>query len=127
MAMKGLGVDIVEIGRIAALVARYGDHFLNKVYTPAEIEYCTTAAQPAIHYAGRWAVKEAFYKALPDECQPAARWKSIEVLPSRGSRKPAITIVDAGLRNLLKRAGVRFTHASISHEKSHCVAVVVLE
>ena len=72
-------------------------------------------------------IEDRDYKALPDECQLAARWKSIEVLPSRDNRKPVISVIDAALLVLMTKAGIVFPHGSISHEKEHCVALVVLE
>ena len=74
--IKGLGVDIVDMERIERLLERYGDSFVQKVYTPREQECCRGMAKPAVHFAGRFAVKEAFYKALPASCQPRSAWKS---------------------------------------------------
>jgi holo-[acyl-carrier protein] synthase len=127
MAVKGIGIDIVEVGRIAEMIRKYGNHFLGKVYTPAEIAYCRDSASPAIHFAGRWAVKEAFYKALPEDCQPHSWWKSIEVVPDAGTRRPAVKAVDEALRESMRAAQIDTIHVSISHEKSLCVASVVLE
>jgi holo-[acyl-carrier protein] synthase len=127
MSIRGMGVDIVEVGRIAEMIRKYDDHFLNKICTPAEIAYCKGTALPALHFAGRWAVKEAFYKALPDECQPQSGWKSIEVLPGSTSRKPVVHLVEDSLAGALRAAGVGTVHVSISHEKTLCVACVVLE
>ena len=59
------GTDIIEISRIRNSIERSGDNFLNLIYTPTEIEYCESKkAAKYYHYAGRFAAKEAIYKAV---------------------------------------------------------------
>jgi holo-[acyl-carrier protein] synthase len=122
----GIGVDIVQIDRIERLVTEYGDHFLHKVYTENEIAYCQKSARPSIHFSGRWAVKEAFYKAIPLFCQEVSSWKSIETLGGEGTRRPVIRVCSERLEELLRRSNVSSMNVSISHEKTMCVAVVAL-
>ncbi len=62
--MKGLGTDIIEIGRIEQVLEEYGDSFLTRHFTPKEIAYCKSFAQPAERFAGRFSAKEAIAKAL---------------------------------------------------------------
>jgi holo-[acyl-carrier protein] synthase len=124
--IKGIGVDVVDIARIEEIMGKFGTHFLNKVFTPDEIAYCNAMARPAVHFAGRWAVKEAFYKALPPSCQRNSFFKSIEVVAA-GSRRPSINVRDKALEVGLKKHGIEAMHMSISHERSVCVAFVVLE
>jgi holo-[acyl-carrier protein] synthase len=123
----GIGTDIADITRIEGLVSRYGTLFVGKIYTPAEITYCSGMAFPAVHFAGRWAAKEAFYKALPSALQPKVTWKSIEILSSQDTKKPALFICSHELKQLLTKEGITSWHVSISHEKKYCVAFVVLE
>jgi holo-[acyl-carrier protein] synthase len=125
--VHGIGIDIVEIKRISALIDKYSDAFLSKVFTPLEIELCSPMAMPAIHFSGRWAAKEAFYKALPDQLQPHSTWKSIEILNSIQSRRPVIRICDEKLKQMLDAQNISRIHISISHERSFCTAFVVLE
>jgi holo-[acyl-carrier protein] synthase len=126
--IKGTGIDIVEIRRIAGMIRKYGRHFLDKVFSQAEIAYCGGTADTAVHYAGRWAAKEAFYKALPGSCQRRSGWKAIEILPASGAEHaPVIAVVDPELDAEMKKAGIARVYHSISHEKQFCVAVVVLE
>lgn len=122
----GIGVDIVDIGRIERLVERYGRLFERRVFTEAEILYCHRSARPGVHYSGRFAVKEAFYKALPPCCQPHARWKGIETVRTDEGR-PVVRVVDSALERELDAAGVSDIRVSISHERHACVAVVILE
>jgi holo-[acyl-carrier protein] synthase len=124
--IKGIGTDIVEIGRIQEMIRKYGDHFLHKVFTGTETVYCGPKAMPHVHYAGRWAAKEAFYKALPASCQKLSGWKSVEVVPGPHGA-PSISVCGRALRNAMKKDRVKVCHLSISHEKTMCVAVVVLE
>jgi len=126
--IKGTGIDIVEISRIESMIRKYGRHFLDKVFSQPEIAYCGGMADAAIHYAGRWAAKEAFYKALPAPCQRRSGWKAIEVLAaSPAESAPMITIVNGELDAEMKKAGIARIHHSISHEKQFCVALVILE
>lgn len=123
---KGIGVDVVEVGRIRNMIRSYGDHFLQKVFTPAEIEYCTRKAVPEIHFSGRWAAKEALYKALPRECQELSGWKSVEILPD-GCNAPTVVTRDETLQKAMKRCGIERCLVSISHEKSVCIGMVLVE
>jgi holo-[acyl-carrier protein] synthase len=124
---KGIGIDIVDILRIENIINKYGNHFLTKVFLPEEIQYCTAHARPAVHFSGRWAVKEAFYKALPVHLQPESSWKSIMIVSSPSTKKPEITICSERLKKLLAIEGISNISISISHEKTHCIAIVIFE
>ncbi len=76
----GVGVDIVEVRRITALKDRPEGSFLERSFTPAEIDECTGRANPSIHYAGKWAAKEGVYKALRLHWNRPFSWKEIEIL-----------------------------------------------
>jgi phosphopantetheine--protein transferase-like protein len=78
----GLGNDIAEVRRIAVLIDRPGGSFLTRSFTPAEIGECNGRTRPAIHFAGKWAAKEAVYKALSLRWNRPFSWKEIEVLSS---------------------------------------------
>ncbi|MBD3419960.1 MAG: holo-[acyl-carrier-protein] synthase [Chitinivibrionales bacterium] len=122
----GLGVDIVEIGRIERLITAYDDHFLDKVYTAAEKRHCLQKAHPAIHFSGRWASKEAFYKALPVDIQPLANWKSIEIISTEGTLKPILVVCNQRLEKKMQDRGVTQKLVSISHERKQCIATVII-
>jgi holo-[acyl-carrier protein] synthase len=127
MAIKGVGVDIAEIARLSKIADRYGEKFLGKVYTAAEVELCVCAgALRGARLAGRFAAKEAFYKALPAAAQRVSSWKSIQILAD-GAGRPCVDVCDERLRRALSDCGVASIHLSISHERTHCVAAVVLE
>ena len=76
----GLGTDIVEVERIAKMMADHGDHFLDRVFTPGEIAHCRGRKDSAPHYAGRWAAKEAVMKVLGTGFTSDVGWTDIEVV-----------------------------------------------
>ena len=84
--LVGTGIDIVEIERIAQSIARYGDRFLEKIFTPAEIEYCRRKKNFAESFAARFAAKEAGAKALGTGIQHGIAWKELEVRRLPGHR-----------------------------------------
>lgn len=124
--IKGIGIDVVEIDRISNLITKYGDQFLYKVFTDHEIAFCNGKAIPAVHFAGRWASKEAFYKALPSNCQEYSSWKSIQILSSTNG-KPRVDLCDKKLEIIIKNEGISCIHLSISHERSICSALIIME
>lgn len=125
--IKGIGTDIVDIRRFKRVVERYGDHFLKKVFTKTEIAQCRHRVNSIEKYAGRWAAKEAFYKALPQTCQPTSTWKSIQITTNGETSKPTIEICGTDLEKMIKKELITQCHLSISHEEEFCLAFVVLE
>lgn len=125
--IKGIGTDIVSIGRIHRMIEKYGNQFLNKIFTQNEIIYCREKAVPAVHLSGRWAAKESFYKALPFDCQKISGWRSIEIIPEGTSNRPLIKVIDAELSSKMYECEITNINLSISHEKEFCVAMVILE
>ncbi|MCF8260423.1 MAG: holo-ACP synthase [Melioribacteraceae bacterium] len=75
----GIGIDIIEIGRIQKSVERFGDHFLNKVFTQVELEYSLSKKNKYQHLAARFAAKEAIAKALATGWSKGFNWKDIEI------------------------------------------------
>ena len=125
--IKGIGIDIVAINRIEKCIVNYGDRFLKKVFTDSEIQLCNSKAHPAVHFAGRWAAKEAFYKALPLSCQSLTSWKDMQILASGESSKPVIDICCRTLVDRIKREGLAAFSVSISHEQEYCTSFVIIE
>ncbi len=114
----GLGVDLVEVGRVRALYDRYGRRFLERVYLPEEIAYIETLTDPVPALAARFAVKEAFVKAYPGKA-----W----ITEVGVARDPWPRLVFRGrLAKEVARRGIR-PWVSLSHERGFAVAVVVLE
>jgi holo-[acyl-carrier protein] synthase len=120
--IRGVGVDIIEITRVGDLTARYGERFLRKIFTPAEIQYCTSRHHAAQHLAARFAAKEALSKALATGWTGTFRWTDIETR-NEPSGRPVMT-VHGPLHEVLTGAAL---HVSLSHSASHVVAVVIIE
>ncbi len=76
----GLGIDIIEIERIKYSVDKFKDHFLNKIYTQSELEYCLSKKNKYQHLAARFTAKEAVFKALSTGIQSKIGWKDIEII-----------------------------------------------
>jgi holo-[acyl-carrier protein] synthase len=125
MQILGTGIDIVECLRIARMIDEHGELFITRVYTDAEIEYCSTRKAATQHYAGRWAAKEAVLKALGTGWRRGISWRDIEVL--NDSHGAPFVVLQAGARDVCETAGIRQMHLSISHCRSHAVAYAIAE
>jgi len=118
--VKGVGIDLIEVSRIKRIMEKYGDKFLQRILTENEIRYCKSFANSELHFAGRFASKEAYSKAIGTGISRDFGWKDIEILnDERG--KPYINHVK-------ETAYSRFRYEiSISHTKEYGCAVVVCE
>ena len=116
----GIGTDIVEVLRIAQMIERHGELFLGRVFTPHEIEYCSSRKAATQHYAGRWAAKEAVLKALGTGWARGITWQDIEVRNEPGG-KPLIRI-GGGAREVCEKLRIADVLISISHCRSHATA-----
>ncbi len=125
MSILGVGIDIVECLRIAQMIERHGELFITRVYTDAEIEYCTARKAATQHYAGRWAAKEAVLKAIGTGWRRGIGWRDIEICNNRAGA-PTVKL-RGGAKDVMDRAGIQRMHVSISHCRSHAVAYVVAE
>ena len=86
----GLGIDATDIDRIADAIERYGERFTSRIFTEREVAYCTRRRVPAIHFAGRFAAKEAAMKALGTGHSRGVLWRDVEGGPRR---RPSATAV----------------------------------
>lgn len=124
----GTGIDICKVERVEKILAKkYSQKFKEKVFTSNEIEYCQKFKNPAQNFTARWTIKEAFYKALPEDLQEISSWKSIEFINDGNGKKPFIKILDEKLMNEFQKQKIAKIHASVSHEKEFCIAQVILE
>ena len=122
MAVFGVGIDLVNVGRVRAALERYPERFRSRVFTAAEVQFCETLGDKYPSYAGRFAAKEAFSKALGTGLRGAIGWAEIEVLDNEKTRP---TIRATG-RAAVILAG-RKVHLSISHLSDYATAIVVIE
>jgi holo-[acyl-carrier protein] synthase len=119
----GLGTDIVEIDRIAGMIDRHGDTFLDRVFTPAERAYCGKKKHAAQHYAGRWAAKEAAMKALGTGFVPGVGWHDFEILPEQ-SGAPKLTLSGGGATKA-KSLGIDAILVTMSHCRGYATATAI--
>ncbi len=113
------GVDIIEIERVAAAIARFGERFLGRVYTAVEVAFC----RGRVHeLAGRFAAKEAVLKALGPGARGVA-WREIEVLPNH--RGKPLVYLHGRAKERADRIGLRGLDVSLSHSREYAVAFVV--
>ena len=123
--IAGIGIDLVEVARIRELTERHGRRFLERTFTPAEIEYADGRARRDEHLAARFAAKEAAVKALGTGVRFGIKLTDVEVVTGPMGQ-PALRLVGEAARRA-SELGVVATHVSISHVKESAVAVVVLE
>lgn len=114
-----VGVDIIEIDRIKRTLTHFGERFLERIYTPQEINYCKGRAE---RLASRFAAKEAVMKALGTGIRGVG-WKEVEVIRERG-HAPTIELHGRAAKTA-HRMGVRKLALSLSHSKLYAVASVV--
>lgn len=119
------GIDIVEVYRIAETMTRT-PRFAERVFTPAERDYCDSkGAAAAQSYAGRFAAKEAFLKAIKTGWRGKITWHDIEILNDPDG-VPMLNVKGEAAKILADR-GAAVAHLSISHTAEHAVAHVILE
>lgn len=110
----GIGVDIIEIERIQKAVDRWGEDFLRHVFTPQEIDFARKFKFPYAHYAGRFAAKEAVFKALG---KPEVSWQDLNIT-NDPQGKPQCAYLKDGFSNRIL--------LTISHSRDYAVAQAVV-
>lgn len=119
----GIGIDLVNIARMKGAVEKWGDRFLQKIYTREEISYCYERKEPYLSLSVRFAAKEALIKAIGSEV--FVPLTDIEVVSNREGR-PSIA-ARGRLKEFFQRKEIRACHLSLSHEREYGIASVVLE
>jgi holo-[acyl-carrier protein] synthase len=123
--IAGIGIDVIQNERIRESIQRFGDRFLNRIYTEGEIGYCKKCADPGIHYAARFAAKEAAFKALGTGWAAGVTWKDIEI-ERLSSGKPELHLHGTALDKATEIGAKRFL-VSLTHDQLVSCAVVILE
>ena len=121
----GIGIDIVEVPRIAAAVERFGERFLNRVFTASEISYCQSKQNAMERFAARFAAKEAGFKAIGTGWRHGVTWQDVEVGREPGGR-PSICY-SGKAAEFAAKLGVRRASLSLSHTAEQAIAQVILE
>jgi holo-[acyl-carrier protein] synthase len=119
----GLGLDATDIARIADTIRRYGDRFVHRIFTEGEMAYCTRRRIPAIHFAGRFAAKEAAMKALGTGHSQGVLWRDIEVVRRGG---PPQLQLHGGAARRFAAIGGRSSLVTITHSETLALAQVLI-
>jgi len=117
----GLGNDIIEISRVRQSIERHGLHFLNRLFTQKEQDYCYKFQDPAPHFAGRFAAKEAVSKALGTGFGAQLAWHDLEIV-NDANGKPEISLSPSAQ----KRFNNPQILVSISHSTDYATAVALI-
>jgi len=126
MAIIGHGIDIVETSRIKRMIEEHGQHFLNRVFTPAEQQYCNASKKRSLeHYAGRFAAKEAVLKVLGTGWRGGIAWTDVEIVRDEAG-KPTVVLTGESAR-IAEIKGIKQWHISISHIETHATASAIGE
>jgi len=122
--IKGTGADIIAIDRINKAITK-DLKFTEKIFSPEETEYCNSKFKKEIHFAGRFAAKEAFFKALGTGWRDGMKWTEINVVNDEMG-KPEIRVSGKTLE-VFNEKGMSRINLSISHTKEFAVAFVIIE
>lgn len=121
--IHGIGIDIVEVERVRAAVGKWGEKFLNRIFTEREIAYCYTHQNPYPSLAVRLAAKEALIKALGADTRFS--FTDIEVVNAESGRP--VLLFSERVRAHLKKNDIASAHVTLSHERNYGIASVILE
>jgi holo-[acyl-carrier protein] synthase len=119
----GLGLDATDIGRIAETIERYKDRFLQRIFTDGEVAYCMRRRVPSIHFAGRFAAKEAAMKALGTGHTQGVLWRDVEVVRRGG---PPQLQLHGGAGRRFAAIGGRSSLLTITHSDDLAMAQVLI-
>lgn len=122
----GTGVDIVEIDRIKQVMDKHAGRFEERIFSPDEISYSRSKADPVKHFAGRFAAKEAVLKALGTGFDGRISWKEMEVLNHEKTGRPFLRLTGKG-KIIFNELDLKDIHISISHEKRYAIAHAIAE
>jgi holo-[acyl-carrier protein] synthase len=121
----GTGIDIAEVPRIGQAIERFGERFLQRIFTAGEIRYCDSKANRVERYAARFAAKEAAMKALGTGWNHGVRWRDCEVVRAPGGRPTMTFHGKAG--EFATKMGVRNIALSLTHTTEQAIAQLILE
>jgi holo-[acyl-carrier protein] synthase len=121
----GTGIDLCEVARIESAIQRYGQRFVERIYTEREIAYSERKANRHERYAARFAAKEAGMKALGTGWRGGLGWRDLEVA-NLASGRPTLKL-HGKAAEIAEKLGVRNISLSITHTAEQAMAMVVLE
>ena len=121
----GIGIDIIEVARIASSYERFGERFVNRILLPDEIAYCQSHKQPAPFLAARFAAKEAISKAFGTGIGAQLGWQDMEIR-RKESGEPYVVLHGKG-EELFKARKAKRLLVSLSHTQNYAAVTAVLE
>ena len=121
----GIGTDLAEVARIRRSIARWGDRFLNRIYTQRERAYSSSKANPAERFAARFAAKEAGMKAIGTGWNLGVTWQDFEVV-NEISGRPTLRLTGVA-QQVAQHLGVQRVSISLTHTVEMAFAIVILE
>ena len=120
MRIFGIGIDVVEVERIAAAIERHGEPFLAKLFTAEERAYCDSHKKPALHYAARFAAKEAVSKAFGTGIGGQVGWLDLEITRDP-SGAPKLALQGAAA-DFARQNGITEIQISLTHTREYAAA-----
>lgn len=124
MDLVGIGIDVVEVSRIRSSMDEFGQKFLDRIFTEQERSYCQRQKRPELHYAARFAAKEAISKAFGTGIGKDVGWLDMEIL-RRPSGEPEVRLSGAAAVCAEER-GVTQVMVSLTHAKHYAAANAVV-
>ncbi|MGJ8671756.1 holo-ACP synthase [Rubritalea sp.] len=123
MQIFGIGIDVVEIERIEESIEKFGDKFLNRIFTPAERAYCDAQKRPHVNYAARFAVKEAVAKSFGTGIGKELSWLDMSIQRA-SSGEPSVELSGAG-KEFAEKHHIAQVKVSLTHAKLYAAANAV--
>jgi len=120
MNIFGIGIDVVEVTRIESSIEAFGERFIRRIFTDAERDYCQKQKFPAIHFAARFAAKEAVAKALGTGVGKDLAWLDMEV-SRRSSGEPLILLSGDG-EKFAEKSDITHIKISLTHTSQYAAA-----
>ena len=124
MKIFGIGIDVIEIERIEEAMVEFGERFAERIFTEEERNYCGQQKRPSIHYAARWAAKEAVSKAFGTGIGEELGWQDMEIR-RRDSGEPQVVLHGRG-KEFAEQNGIRQIKISLTHAKHYAAANAVV-
>jgi len=120
----GIGIDLIEVPRVEKLTKKE-DKFVKKIFTQTEIDYCRKFKNGSQNFAGRFAVKEAFLKAMGTGLSNGLKFNEIETINDKLG-KPEIFLLGK-TKEIFEKRDLKCSHVSIAHLKDYATAIVIIE
>lgn len=121
----GVGIDLVENGRMEKIIEKWGDKFLKRFFSKKEIAYCAKHANAAVHYGARFAAKESFLKALGLGLGMGVKLSDVSVVNDENGR-PSLEL-SGEAKSRLENQNITGVHLSLTHTRGFSSAIVLLE